>query len=838
MEQFEKLGEFYLGRPFDLSSGKAGEGVVLYDSRDLTTHAVIVGMTGSGKTGLGIDVLEEAAMDGVPAIAVDPKGDLANLLLTFPSLAPDDFRPWVDEGEAARAGLSVDEYAVQQAAVWKKGLGEWGQSGERIAALRRSADFTVWTPGSSAGRPLSLLKALTPPPRPVLEDRELLTSRINSTATSLLSLVGVTSDPLTSREHILVSTIISLAWQNGETLDLDTLIRQVQQPPVQRLGALDIEAIYPAKDRLQLSVQLNGLLAAPGAAQWTEGDPIQIDRLLYDPTGRPRISVISIAHLSDAERMFFVSILLHEVVGWMRTQSGTGSLRAILYMDEVAGYLPPVSNPPSKAAFLLLLKQARAFGLGLVLATQNPVDLDYKALSNIGTWMLGRLQTERDKARVLDGLESAASGMGGLSRAEIDALLSSLGKRVFLLHNVKHNRPITFQTRWTMAYLRGPMTREQLKRLSAGSAGEASTPGGSVAAEKTSSASVAGDVATGASAAGPAVPMAAGPAATTVAGRGAAPPASVAVAEGAGRATPPILPTGVTQVFAPPDPTVSGPLVYAPRAYLSATVRFVDAKVGVDHARVVAKLVPLDDNLGGVNWPSAEHTDLQPGDFESEPREPARFADLPKSASSAKTYATLAKDFGRYVSMTETLTLLRCESLDAVSAVDEDERAFRIRLQVKAREMRDAEKDKLQGKYAPKIQTLLDRISRAEDAKAKQADQASTQKVQAALSIGASVLGFVLGRKGASVSNVGRAVTAARGVTRSMSEAGDVTRASERVEELMAQKTQLEDECAAALKELETKWDASSLPVEPMALKPKKTDVVVQHAVLAWVAEA
>lgn len=817
MDQFEKLGEFYLGRPFDLAAGKPGDGVVLYDSRDLTTHAVIVGMTGSGKTGLGIGLLEEAAMDGVSAIAVDPKGDLANLLLTFPTLAPEDFRPWVDEGEAARSGATPDDYAAQQAALWKKGLGEWGQSGDRIAALRRSADFVVWTPGSSAGRPLSLLKALAPPPAAILEDRELLTSLINATATSLLSLVGIDADPLKSREHILVSTIISHAWQAGETLDLDALIRQVQQPPVQRLGALDVEAIYPARDRMELSIQLNGLLAAPGAGQWADGEPLHVDRLLHDPSGKPRISVISIAHLSDAERMFFVSNLLHEIVGWMRSQSGTSSLRAILYMDEVAGYLPPVSNPPSKAAFLLLLKQARAFGLGLVLATQNPVDLDYKALSNIGTWMLGRLQTERDKARVLDGLESAASGMGGLSRAELDTLLSSLGKRVFLLHNVKHDHPVTFQTRWTMAYLRGPMTREQIKQLTAAAPPEA-VAAPPVGASRPSSAGARG-ASVGTSAA--AAPVSARVGARTAAG-----------------ATPPVLPPGVTQVFVPPDPTLAGPYSYAPHVYVSATVRFADAKKGVDHATSVAKLVPIDDNLGGVDWSAAESTDLRPDDLEAEPREASTFVDLPKNASSAKTYATLAKDFGRYLSMTETLSLLRCDSLDAVSAVGEDERAFRIRLQVKAREMRDAEKDRLEQKHAPKLQALNERIRRAEEAKAKQSDQASAQKVQAALSIGASVLGFMLGGRTKSVSNVGRAVTAARGVTRSMSESGDVARAAERIEDLLAERAELERTCAAAYQELETTWDVAALPIEPVALKPKKTDVVVQQAVLAWVAEA
>src|SRR5687768_1652693 len=378
MEDFEKLGLFYLGRP------KTKEGLLLYESKDLVTHAVCVGMTGSGKTGLCITLLEEAAIDGIPAIIIDPKGDLCNLLLTFPELSPQDFEPWVNEGDAQKQNLSTAEYAAQQAAFWKKGLADWGQDGERIKRLRNAADFCIYTPGSNAGFPVSILKSFAAPPEAIREDGELFTERINTTVTSLLGLIGIDADPIRSREHILLSHILNQEWSNGRDLDLGGLIQKVQSPSITKIGVMDLDSFFPADDRFQLAMALNHLLASPSFASWMEGEPLDIQKILHTPAGKPRHAIFSIAHLADAERMFFVSLLLNQVLGWMRTQSGTTSLRAILYMDEIFGYFPPVANPPSKLPLLTLLKQGRAFGLGVVLTTQNPVDLDYKGLSNAG----------------------------------------------------------------------------------------------------------------------------------------------------------------------------------------------------------------------------------------------------------------------------------------------------------------------------------------------------------------------------------------------------------------------------------------------------------------------
>ncbi|MEN9666371.1 MAG: hypothetical protein RLZZ326_2734, partial [Planctomycetota bacterium] len=474
----EGLGVFYLGKRVDPDSSKPGREPLLLDARRLTTHAVCVGMTGSGKTGLLISLIEEAAIDDIPAIVIDPKGDLANILLTFPELRPSDFRPWLEEDAAKRDGLTLEELAEKTAKKWADGLAASGQSGERIARLRDSVDMTVYTPGSSAGRPLAMLGSLEAPAKATLDDPEARRERIESLVSGVLAMAGIDAEPGRSREHLLVSAIVDALWKSGQEVDFGTLVRAIPAPPIERVGFLELENFFPAADRFQLASKLNTVAAAPGFDAWLHGEPLDVGRLLWTPAGKPRVSVISIAHLNDAQRMAFVTLLAGQAVSWMRSQAGTSSLKALFIMDEVFGYLPPTANPPSKTPLLTLLKQARAFGLGIVLATQNPVDLDYKALSNAGTWFLGRLQTARDKARVLDGLEGAASSSGaGFDRARVDRLLAGLEQRMFLLHSVHDDDETVFQTRWTMSYLRGPLLREEIKRLQ----GAVPVPAGSVA---------------------------------------------------------------------------------------------------------------------------------------------------------------------------------------------------------------------------------------------------------------------------------------------------------------------------------------------------------------------
>jgi hypothetical protein len=810
MSDFEKLGVFYLGRRYDPTARARTDDLVLYDSRDLATHAVIIGMTGSGKTGLGIDLLEEAAIDGVPAIAIDPKGDMGNLRLTFPRLAPEDFRPWIDEDEAARAGQTPDTFAAAQAESWKKGLAAWGQDGARIERLRETADVAIYTPGSSAGLGISILNSFAAPPRVILDDSELLNERLGTSVSGLLTLVGLDADPVRSREHILISTIISTAWSQGESLDLGTLISRIQNPPVAKIGVLDLESFFPAKDRFELATRLNALLAAPGFSAWLQGEPLDVGRLLYTAQGRPRISVISIAHLGDAERMFFVSLLLNEVVGWMRRQSGTTSLRALLYMDELAGYMPPSANPPSKRALLTLLKQARAFGIGVALSTQNPVDLDYKGLSNAGTWFLGRLQTEQDKARVLDGLEGALSGRSGFDRGEMNRLLSGLPKRVFLLHNVHEDAPELFETRWAMSYLRGPLTRDQIRTLMA-EAKTSATPG--PGSSSTLSA-----------------PDEARPGALPTSSTTARPAASPAAAR-------PVLPPAVPQYFAP-GTTQDAPPHYEPFLWATAQAGFEDAKRGVRTTRAVNLLAPFAEGPLGVNWDAATSTDLTLSSLRTEPLAGATFAEVPPLAAQAKSYAAWSKDFARWLFETQTLELLSHAGTGLTSAPDEAEREFRIRVQLASREARDAAKAKLQQKYAPKVAALQDKVRRATSAVEREQGQASDQKIQSVMSIGSSVLGALLGRKILSSTNIGRASTAARGLGRVQKEADDVKRAEANVQACRQQLADLEAELQAELAALDAAGDAGTDPLDRVAIKPRKTQITVAQVALVWVPAA
>jgi len=805
MTDFEKLGAFYLGRPYDLASRSGQDGVVLYDSRDLVTHGVIIGMTGSGKTGLGIGLLEEAAIDGVPAIAIDPKGDLANLLLTFPDLSAQSFRPWINEDDAARAAQDPDTFAQAQAEFWTKGLASWGQDGARIARLRSAVEMAVYTPGSSAGLPIALLESFAAPPREIVDDHELFAERISASITGVLTLAGVAADPVQSREHILLSSILDHSWRQGNDVSLETLIGQVQAPPFTKVGVLPLDSFFPEKDRFALAMRLNNLVASPAFAAWRQGDPLDVDRLLYDPNGKPRLSIISIAHLSDEERMFFVTMLLGATIGWMRKQSGTTSLRALLYMDEVAGYLPPSANPPSKTPMLTLLKQARAFGLGVVLSTQNPVDLDYKALSNMGTWCIGRLQTDRDKLRVLDGLEGALSGKPGFDRAEIDRALSALGKRVFLLHDVHEDAPQLFETRWTMSYLRGPLTLEQIRTLMAARKQAASVTAPSGTSRATAAASAAGTAASNA-----------------VAAAAPAPPAPVPAR--------PVLPPDVPQFFVPTR--ASGSVHYEPRVFASGTVMFDDRKLGVAATRVVNVLVPIGTGAVVVDWQQAEETDVPLADLEQSPVDGASYSEIPPPAAKAKSYDAWEKEFKTWLYQGQTLDVLKDSATGLVSNSGESERDFRIRLATAQREERDAQVQKLQAKYGPKRNVLVERRRKAEQAVQKESAQKTGSMVQAGMSILSTGLGALFGRKAMSATNMTKAASAARSIGKAMTDSQDVGRAQENIQAIDQQIAALDEELQAEVAAIEA--SLAGAPLTPVSLQPKKTQITVQRVVLAW----
>jgi hypothetical protein len=788
MKDFEKLGVFYLGREFDPATHKPTDNPVLYDSKDLVTHALCVGMTGSGKTGLGIALLEEAAIDGVPAIVIDPKGDLTNLLLTFPALRPEDFAPWINEDDARRAGKSADEFAAGEAERWTRGLGEWGQDGARIQRLRDAAEYAIYTPGSTAGVPVSVLSSFAPPAD---DDPELVRGRVQTTVSSLLALAGMDGDSM-SREHILLSTILQAAWRAGESPDLASLIQRVQQPPMSRVGVIDIDSFFPPKERFAFAMSINALLAAPGFEAWTEGVPLDVGAFLWSGSGQPRVSIFSLAHLDDGQRMFFVSLLLGAVVGWMRTQSGTSSLRAVVYMDEIFGFFPPVANPPSKLPLLTLLKQARAFGLGIVLATQNPVDLDYKGLSNIGTWWLGRLQTDRDKARVLDGLESANAAAA--ERADIDRLLSLLTSRVFLMRNVHENALTLFQSRWALSYLRGPLGRDDIRRLNAGRGGV--TP--------------------------------------PVAGRAAAaarpePAAAPSPRPGGQR---PVLPPDIPQYFAPSSASSPGPL--RPMLYGLVAARFVDAKLKVDETREAAFAVAVGDGAVPVRWEDAARVELRPGALASDPPPAATFEPLPAAAARSRNYPVWAKQLETWVAATESVELFQAPSTGEVSQSGESERDFRARLQHTSRESRDAALERLRKKFVPKQAALDERLRRAQQVVRRESEQATGQKLQTAISVGATLVGALFGRKAFGTGTIGRATTAARGVSRTMKEAEDIERAQETVAAIEEQRRQLDEALHAETATLDAASAAATGPLETIVIKPKKANVTVKLLALVW----
>lgn len=771
---YEKLGAFYLGTEFGPGSNSAGD-AVMYDARDLTTHAVCVGMTGSGKTGLCLALIEEALIDGVPVIAIDPKGDLGNLMLTFPQLAPSDFEPWVDADAARRDGVTVSQLAATTATRWREGLAASGQPVERIARLRAAGEIAIYTPGSDAGIPLSVLKSLRAPAQGTVDD-EGYRDRLEASVSGLLALVGIVADPMRSREHILLSQLVDLAWRERRDIELAVLIQAITKPPFAQVGAFDLETFFPAKDRTELALQLNALLASPSFAAWTRGEPLDIATLLYTAQGKPRVAILSIAHLGDAERMFFVTLVLQELVAWMRAQHGTSSLRAIAFMDEVTGYLPPTAMPPSKKPMLTLLKQARAFGLGIVVATQNPVDLDYKALSNAGTWFLGRLQTERDKARVIDGLEGASAAAGKtFDRAAMEATLAGLSNRVFVMNNVHGDHPIVFQTRWAMSYLAGPLSRAQIQTLCASQR-----------------------------------------AATAPAVAQPVPPLTAATST-----TRPVVPSGLPEQFLGGG-TLAASLVGVAKAH------YVLAKHDVDVWKELTVVAPLASDTAGDFWEHAAVVDR--GSLSATTPEPtpgAQFGPLP-AALTSKVVSKLDDGLAAWIFRNGAMSLWSVPALKLVSNVDETEAEFRGRVAQAQREARDAAIDAVKAKYQPKLDALAGKLHTAQDRVERERSQAQAATPNSAISIGASVLGALFGGRRASVAKI---ATAARSVSRTVGQRSDVSRADDAAERIEAQIRELQDQLNADVAEIQ---NAGAPAIETLEVKAKKSDTAVTQIALLW----
>ena len=818
MQDFEKLGQFYLGREFDQATHEKTENLVLYDSRDLCTHAVVVGMTGSGKTGLCIGLLEEAGIDRIPAIVIDPKGDIANLLLTFPNLSAAEFRPWIDEGQAARAGVTPDVFAAQEAEKWRAGLAKWGQDGARIRQLRETVEMRVYTPGSSAGRPLTILNSFAAPDESVLRDSEALLDRIGSATSGLLALLGIDADPIRSREHILISKLLENAWTQARDMDLGKLIGEIQTPPFDRVGIMEMEAFFPQKNRQELAMTMNNLLASPTFASWLVGEPMDIKRMLHTPEGKPVISIVSIAHLSDQERMFFVTILLNEVLTWMRGQSGTSSLRAILYMDEVFGYFPPTANPPSKKPMLTLLKQARAFGLGCVLATQNPVDLDYKGLSNAGTWFLGRLQTERDKARVLEGLEGASNQAGAkFDRGKMEETLAGLGSRVFLMNNVNEDQPVVFETRWAMSYLRGPLTRNQLQQLMPKNfASETGVP---------------------------AIPVEGGQPQPTnlVENRSdtsrrerddTSRPVKIATKTDQRH----LIPAEAKQLFVEPSKRLySGDrLVYRPQLLGRGRLHFVNAAANVDSWEDRTLLA----TLSGGELPSEIWNEAKPVTqrlvWDQEPPPGSEFAMLPVDFQKAKNFKTWEKELKEFLYREQKLEVWKCVDLKKYSEPNESLGDFKVRLEQLVSEKRDLETEKLRKTYSEKFTTLRSQIRIAESRLEQEESQFRSTRMNSVLSVGSTLMGALLGRKTVSAASSRRASSSVRSLDRSSREKSEMNRAQDSLDDLQVKFEDLDHQFNDAIAKLGQKLSVDNLQFEDQALTPRKSDISVEELAVCW----
>ena len=787
----------FLGGRIDPDSGERTDDNLTYEARDLTTHGVIVGMTGSGKTGLGVIALEEALQSGIPTLVIDPKGDMGNLLLNFPAFRPDDFRPWIDEAEADREGITPDELAAKTADLWKTGLEGWGISGDDMRALGTKADFAIYTPGSGAGIPLNIVGSLEAPSIDWDSDAETGRDEIEGFVSSVLVLAGIDADPISSPEHILLATIIERAWREGRSLDLAGLIGQIQQPPIRKLGVFEIDSFFPPKDRTKLAMRLNGLVASPSFSAWMEGPPLDIGRMLFTEDGRPRASVVYLPHLSEHERQFIVTLLMSKVVTWMRSQPGTSDLRALIYMDEVFGFAPPTAEPPSKKPILTILKQARAHGVGLVLSTQNPVDLDYKAMSNAGTWMIGRLQTERDKARILEGLKSAS---GAVDVPALDALIGDLDKRQFVLHSTKSAQPILFTTRWAMSYLRGPLTRDEVSRLTADSPERSSASGAAPA------------------------PMSTG-----------APASAVELSDDESQVAPEVA-DGVTIYhldpaagWAPSIGAVAGSSKYAAGVIAKVHLRFDDQYADVTHDEVWEAVVyPIGAQFDAD---AAVAVDYDDRDLISEASPGATYV-LPEAPIKNKTFfSKAATDLKAHLHRNHNVTVFKNAALKLYSRVGESEDEFVARCKAAAEDRADDDVAKLKERYQKKISSVESQLRMAENRVRELNVDVESRRQQEMLGGAGELLSVFLGGRRRS-SSLSRAASR-RSQTRRTQER--LQSAEDKYNQYVEKLDVLEDELADEFQEITAKWDGVAAEIETVEIGLEKTDISIEEIALVWI---
>jgi len=778
--------QFYLGKFFDQNKDEITTEKFFFDPPDLNTHMIVTGMTGSGKTGLCIGLIEEAALQGIPAILIDPKGDLTNLMLTFPDFNPADFSPWIDPGTARRENTTVEKLAEKTASDWKQGLADWELGSQEMRSLRDAVNRTIYTPGSSAGLPISILASFNPPDIDWEENEELLREKISATVTALLTLIGLKDiDPLRSREHILLANIMEYNWKRGLSLDLTSLILQTQNPPLERLGALSLNDFFSKKDRAALAMRLNNFLASPTFQTWIEGQSLDIQQILYTADGRPRHSIFYLAHLGEAERMFFITLLYSAIESWMRRQAGTSNLRALVYFDEIHGYLPPIANPPSKPLIIRLFKTARAYGLGLILTTQNPVDVDYKALSNAGTWMIGRLQTDQDKQRLLDGLESAA---GGVQRKEFDRLISALGKRVFLCHNVHAKKPAIFYTRWAMSYLAGPLTITQIPALNKlAGARPYQTEQTRDADRKT------------------AIPTA------VEASKSSSHKPEVSV---------------VREMFLPVRQNVKG-LIYQPALLASAEIRYISRTPQVNFSRTITALVHHPRQVG-QSWDDHILPDFDPHELLEKPQSGIDFGSIPEYMADASWWSSQQKDFEQWIYETDTVAVRTHKDLGLAAGPEVSKEKFHEQCRQAAQDHAQREITKLETKFASRRATLENRIRSQETRIEKYKKETATRGLDAAVHIGTSLFKLSAKKK---LTGLSTSATKAR----MTSDARERLKEAETLlESYQADLQALDEEMEQEKKLILDKWESLIEDFSEIQLTPTKQNIHITYFGIGW----
>ena len=782
---YEKLKLFYIGKE---ELAKDVYTPLVYKNKDLLTHAAIIGMTGSGKTGLGISLLEEAAIDNIPSIIIDPKGDMGNLLLTFPNLQGSDFEPWIEEQDAINNGVTLKEHAQNTANLWKKGIEGDFQNIQRIEKLKNAADFTIYTPGSNAGVQISILSSFKAPSREVLEDNDLLVSLINSTVSSILSLIEEKNDSI-SKESILISSIFMNYYSAGKDLNLEQLISLIVTPPFEKVGIFDLETFFAQDDRLKLALKLNTIIANPSFKSWIEGETLDISNLLYDENGKAKVSIFSIAHLNDSQRMFFVSLLLNQMVSWMRRQEGTSSLKALLYMDEIFGYFPPSANPPSKQPMLTLLKQARSFGVGIILSTQNPVDIDYKGLANIGTWFIGRLQTKQDKEKVIDGLSSASEGK--IDKNEIENLLSNLEKRTFIMKNINEDGIKVFKTRWALSYLKGPISKDDIKKLMINKINQSDSKVIENDLEKE------------------------------------IPKLHIPKAE---QSLKPIITSNINQKYLYTSQNNS----YYLQPYLtfSYNIHFINTAKAIDLETNESFKIYLDENMKDINFEEKEQ--LENASFEEKERANSSYYTLPIFVQNEKEIKSIEKDFSDYIYRDTKLTLYKNDALKIVSKQDETLSDFKIRLQDRLNEKIDEEVEKLQIKFQKSNDSIEDKLSNLYEKLEREEQQSSATTTDTLISIGTSLLGAFFGKSALTKTNIGKVASSAKGASRILKERNDIKYVEADILQLQEEQKTLQKILEDEIEKINSSNLSSNYEIEEIFIKPKRSDIYNIKLELLW----